>query len=349
MPTADDLAHARLLWDYLRLGAPVHPAECLLVFGGHDIGVARRAAELYADGVVPLIIVSGGSRAVPDGSGFPTEADAIADVLLSHGVPKDAISLERLATNTSENFWLSAELLRDLGMAPRTYLAVAKPYAERRIIATARRRWSDKQVAVTSEQVEFDDYLTGDIPADRVLSMLAGEALRLEAYSTTGLINPAEPVPGHILDAAHALQAAGFSSRAVGLLCGTINSIHLLVDGRQPSSATGQASRADPRCHRGRRAGQAERPCARPRVTARQCGLRPPFRGGQRRTLMSRRRAPATLNFATLNRPRCEVACRLGRVRRGGNLGDRPDILPNREHQPDCDEHRDGREETADG
>jgi hypothetical protein len=137
MPTAENLACARLLWDYLQLGAPVRPAACLLVFGGHDIGVARRAAELYAD------------------------------------------------------------------------------YAERRIIATARRRWPDKQVAVTSEQIQFDDYLTGDIPADRVLSMLAGEALRLEAYAATGLIDSAEPVPGHILDAAHVLQAAGFSSRAV--------------------------------------------------------------------------------------------------------------------------------------
>jgi len=107
----------RGLWDYLRLGTLVHPAECQLVFGGHDIGVARRAAGLYADGVLPLIVVSGGSRAVPDDSGFPTEADAIADVLLRHGVPKDVISLGPLATNTSENFWLSAELLRDLGLA----------------------------------------------------------------------------------------------------------------------------------------------------------------------------------------------------------------------------------------
>jgi hypothetical protein len=46
--------------------------------------------------------------------------------------------------------------------------------------------------------------------------MLAGEALRLEAYAATGLIDPGEPVPGHILEAAHVLQAAGFSSRAVG-------------------------------------------------------------------------------------------------------------------------------------
>lgn len=215
-PASSDLRRARLLWDYLRLGIPVRSAECLLVLGGHDIGVASRAAELYAQGTAPLILVSGGSRAVPDGSDFPTEADAIARVLLDHGVPKEAIALERLASNSSENFWLAAELLRDLGLDPATFLAVTKPYAERRTIATARRRWPRKTVAVTSQQVTFDQYLAGDIPADRVLSHLAGEALRLEAYAVIGLIDPGDPVPGSILRAARDLQAAGFNTRAIG-------------------------------------------------------------------------------------------------------------------------------------
>lgn len=215
-PTASDLRNARFLWDYLRLGIPVQPAECLLVLGGHDIGVASRTAELYEQGIAPLIVVSGGSRAVPDSSDFPTEADAIADVLLRHGVLKEAMALERLASNTSENFWLAAELLRDLGLDPRTFLAVTKPYTERRTIATARRRWPHKVVAVTSQQVTFDEYLAGEIPADRILSHLAGEAIRLEAYAAEGLIDSAEPVPGSILDAAHLLQGAGFSGRAIG-------------------------------------------------------------------------------------------------------------------------------------
>lgn len=219
-PTAIDLRRARLLWDYLRLGIPARPAECLLVLGGHDIGVAGRAAELYAQGTTPLIVVSGGSRAVPDGTDFPTEADAIAHVLLDHGVPKEAIALERLASNTSENFWLAAELLYDLGLDPATFLAVTKPYTERRTIATAQRRWPRKIVAVTSQQATFEQYLAGAIPADRVLSHLAGEALRLEAYAAIGLIDPGDPVPENILHAARSLQAAGFSSRAIGKATG---------------------------------------------------------------------------------------------------------------------------------
>lgn len=138
-----------------------------------------------------------------------------ADVLLNHGVPKEAIALERLASNTSENFWLSAELLRDLGIDPASFLAITKPYSERRTAATARRRWPAKQVAVISEVVNFDDYLTGDIPADRILSRLADEALRLDAYTATGLIDPGEPVPGYILDAARTLQDGGYNSRAL--------------------------------------------------------------------------------------------------------------------------------------
>lgn len=214
-PTTSDLRNARLLWGYLHLGVPARPAECLLVLGGHDIGVADRTAELYGQGMAPLIVVSGGSRAVPDGSDFPTEADAITDILLRHGVPKEAIALERLASNTSENFWLAVELLRDLGLDPATFLAVTKPYAERRTIATARRRWPHKTVAVTSQRATFDEYIAGDIPADRILSHLAGEALRLHAYAATGLIDLDEPVPEHILDTARALQAAGFNGRAI--------------------------------------------------------------------------------------------------------------------------------------
>jgi uncharacterized SAM-binding protein YcdF (DUF218 family) len=210
-----DMRRARRLWDYLRLGIPVQAAECLLVFGGHDLGVAERAAQLYADGIAPFIVVSGGSRAVPDGSEFGTEADAITDVLMRRNVPKDAIALERLATNTSENFWLSAEVLRDLRLDPQRFLVVQKPYTERRTLATARRRWPAKQVAVTSQQIGFDEYCAGDIPVSRILSMLAGEALRLENYAATGLIDLDEPVPADLLQAAHALQAAGFDSRTL--------------------------------------------------------------------------------------------------------------------------------------
>ena len=209
-----DLDDANQLWDYLRLGQPVQPADWILVFGGHDLGVARRAAELYRGGVAKRLLVSGGALHVPDESSASTEADAIAEVLIDAGVPAHGLEIERLASNTSENFWLSAERLRDLGEDPDDFLVVQKPYAERRTLATARRRWPDKNVRLTSEQISFTDYLAGSIPVDRVLSMLAGEVLRLKSYDSSGLIEIDAPVPSELIRAARRLREAGFDGRA---------------------------------------------------------------------------------------------------------------------------------------
>jgi uncharacterized SAM-binding protein YcdF (DUF218 family) len=213
-PSEADLDLATRLWDYLYLGRPVHRADWILVFGGHDLGVAHRDAELFHAGVAKHVLVSGGTLHVPDGSAATTEADAIADVLIESGVPEKALAIERLASNTGENFWLSAELLRDLGETPHEFLIVQKPYGERKTLATARRRWPDKDVRLTSEQISFADYLQGSIPPHRILSMLAGEIIRLRGYAASGLIEIDEPVPAELIDAAQSLRDAGYSDRA---------------------------------------------------------------------------------------------------------------------------------------
>lgn len=216
MPADSVLALAEGIWDYLRLGQEVRTAQCILVFGGHDLGVARRAVELYSGGTAPWVLVSGGAANVPSGSSFATEADAIRDVLVTGGVPRDRILRETLATNTSENFWFSAEVLRDEGLEFDRFLIVQKPYCERRTVATARRRWPQRDVRITSEDVSFADYCDGDIHIERILSMLAGEVLRLRQYAECGLIEIDEPVPNDLLAAAGRLQESGFDKRSMG-------------------------------------------------------------------------------------------------------------------------------------
>jgi hypothetical protein len=215
-PAAEDLALAEELWNYLRLGQSVQEAECLLVFGGHDLGVAHRAVELYQLDIASLILISGGAQNVPARSSFETEADAIADVVYNSGVPEKDVLTERIASNTSENFWLSAELLRDHGMDFERFLVVQKPYTERRTLATARRRWPSKSVRVTSEVIEFDKYCAGEIPVQRILSMLAGEIIRLDNYARSGLLDVDEPVPPTLIGHARKLQDNGFNGRAIG-------------------------------------------------------------------------------------------------------------------------------------
>jgi hypothetical protein len=215
-PSVVDLTLGENIWNYLRLDQEVQEAQCLLVFGGHDLGVAHRATELYSIDIAPLILISGGAAHVPDESNFETEAEAIADVLYQSGVPEKSILVERIAANTSENFWLSAELLRDSDLDLDRFLVVQKPYSERRTLATARRRWPSKDVRVTSEVIEFDKYCANGIAIERILSMLAGEVIRLDNYARSGLIDLDEPVPPRLISDAHKLQTNGFNARAIG-------------------------------------------------------------------------------------------------------------------------------------
>lgn len=214
-PSSHEWRLAQSLWDYLKLGLEVRPAEWILVFGSHDLSVAHRAADLYHEHVAPQILVSGGTRTVSEGAGYDTEAEALRDILIARDVPKEAIAVEMLANNTSENFWFTAELLRDRGVEAQRFLVVLKPYAERRVIATARRRWPDKEVRVTSEPATFEDYCSGMIPTSKIFSMLVGEILRLDSYARSGLIEPDEETPTELLAAARELESAGYNTRAL--------------------------------------------------------------------------------------------------------------------------------------
>jgi len=73
------------------------------------------AGYLYQNGAAPLIVVSG--AALPwNGQNRPTEAEAMVDLLMLTGVPRDAIVLEPHARNTYENAIESLKILDDLGV-----------------------------------------------------------------------------------------------------------------------------------------------------------------------------------------------------------------------------------------
>lgn len=217
-PSRHEWSLAKSLWDYLRLGHEVRPTDWILVFGSHDLSVAHRAADLYHQGVAARLVVSGGTRAMPEEAGFRTEAEALRAILVGRGVPEDAVAVEMLARNTSENFWFTAELLRDRGADAGRFLVVQKPYDERRIIATARRRWPAKEVRVTSMVTTFERYCAGTIPTSRVISNLVGEVLRLDVYARLGLIDPGEDTPAELLDVARELENAGYDERSLARL-----------------------------------------------------------------------------------------------------------------------------------
>ena len=108
--------------------AAVPAADVILVFGGvmrpprtshpyPDLNAASdrvwQAARVYHAGKAPKIVVSGGR---PDGQqALPSEAEAMGDLLVAFGVPRDALILEEESTTTRGNAVHCAKLMRERG------------------------------------------------------------------------------------------------------------------------------------------------------------------------------------------------------------------------------------------
>src|SRR4051812_35437380 len=79
------------------------PADLALVFGSVDEGEtvrrARRAGELYRAGLVPRLLLTGGDPARRG----TAEAERMAQVVATEGVPAAAVGLETRSRNTWEN------------------------------------------------------------------------------------------------------------------------------------------------------------------------------------------------------------------------------------------------------
>ena len=111
VPDPETLRAACSLWDYMHMGHEPGPADCIVAGGSHDTRVAERAAELYLQGLAPIVVMTGGSGRHTEGMENSTEADRYADVALEMGVPEEAILKEDRSTNTGENAAFTRDLL----------------------------------------------------------------------------------------------------------------------------------------------------------------------------------------------------------------------------------------------
>jgi uncharacterized SAM-binding protein YcdF (DUF218 family) len=104
-----------------------------------------RALQVFrrsdAVGRTPVVVVSGGQGEDED----RTEADAMAEYLVAHGVPSDLVHREARSRNTRENLRYSSAVLRDAGVHGRT-LVVTNDYHVMRTVITARRTGLDARV-----------------------------------------------------------------------------------------------------------------------------------------------------------------------------------------------------------
>ncbi|MDF7820943.1 YdcF family protein [Runella sp. MFBS21] len=205
---------AQTLWDYHHVNHLLQKSDCILVLGSHDLRVAERAAELYLEGWAPLLIFSGGLGRLTQEIWSEPEADKFASIAVKMGVPKEAILIESQSTNTGENILFTQQLLSSKGLSPESFIVVQKPYMERRSFATFKKHWADKQLMVTSPQINFEDYPTTEISLEEVIHIMVGDLQRIKIYPEKGF-QVYQEIPAQVWVAYEELVALGYDSHLV--------------------------------------------------------------------------------------------------------------------------------------
>jgi uncharacterized SAM-binding protein YcdF (DUF218 family) len=177
---------AKKLWDYHHLNHVPEKADCILALGSHDLRVAERAADIYHEGWAPLIIFSGGLGNLTQHVWTEPEADQFARIAEQRGVLKKDILIENKSTNTGENILFTQQLLKEKKLDPGSFILVQKPYMERRSYATFKKHWPEKKLWVSSPQLSFEEYITEEISAEKVINIMVGDLQRIKIYPAKG-------------------------------------------------------------------------------------------------------------------------------------------------------------------
>src|SRR5438445_3722754 len=173
---------AELIWNYLRVDDALAPADSIVIFGGNDIRVADWGATIFLSGLAPLVVCCGAyGKGTADWT--TPEAEAFREACETMGVPPDKILIECRSTNTGENIAFVRQLLQERGIVQADIVAVHKPYAGRRILATLQKQWPEVTPIVTSPPIGFRDYPTERISERHLISRMVGEVQRLQTYA----------------------------------------------------------------------------------------------------------------------------------------------------------------------
>lgn len=130
------------------------------------------------------------------------------------GVPKEKILIENESTNTGENCRFSFKRLSEIGIHPARSILVQKPYMERRTYATFKKIFPEKECSVTSPQISFSDYCTGQYKKEDLIGIMVGDLQRIREYPAKGF-QIAQEIPDDVWAAYEALVAAGYDKHLI--------------------------------------------------------------------------------------------------------------------------------------
>ncbi|WP_082801265.1 YdcF family protein [Herbidospora cretacea] len=207
-------ADVETLWDYHNMHHDVRPSDIGIGLGSHDLGVATYAADLYMQGMFPLIVFTG-ANAPTTVSRFPRgEAVEYREHAIARGVPDGAVLVEPKATNTGENFTYTRALLAERGLSVSSAVLISRPYQQRRAYATCKKLWPEIEVICASHPLSLDDYVESIGDVDRVINMLVGDTQRITEYPKKGFAVE-QPYPDKVHTAFERLVSAGYKDRLI--------------------------------------------------------------------------------------------------------------------------------------
>lgn len=206
----------QVIWDYLCLHREPEQADVIVGFGNFNTDIARRAAELYHQGIAPKVLFTGGLGRNTVGLLPESEADRFARVAIECGVPECDIIREDKSTNTAENIIFTRKLLEDLRIPHGHILGVHQPFMERRISAAMGVYWPELSFSVTSPQVTIPEYLEAakrqGITENASISVIVGDFQRMKLYADKGWQLPQE-IPEAAWAAFRELVAMGYDTQ----------------------------------------------------------------------------------------------------------------------------------------
>jgi len=214
MISAQAWADAQLLWDYHLMHHDRRPCSVAVGLGSHDLGVADVTAELYHQGMAPLIVFTGSNSPTTRARMPRGEAVHYRERAVQLGVPESAVLLEPRATSTVENIEFSQAVLAEAGIAVSSVLLVSKPYEERRSYAMMRKLWADVDVVCASTPMGLKEYADAIGDARMVIDMIVGALQRVLVFPGWGLAVE-QAVPNAVATAYERLCVAGFTSRLI--------------------------------------------------------------------------------------------------------------------------------------
>lgn len=218
---------AEKVYNYHRMDMPLRPADAIFCLCSLDTRVAERAAQIFLDGFAGddgILIFSGGSGKLTEARFTEPEAEVFAAIARRMGVPAARILIEPRSSNTGENVRFTHALLRERGLAPRSFILVQKPYMERRTYATFRKQWPPGEngeldqnlqqktlFTVTSPQMTFAEYADAENPRDMVTSIMVGDLVRIREYPARGFQIP-QKIPDEVWEAGQRLVNDGYDT-----------------------------------------------------------------------------------------------------------------------------------------